>query len=88
MARTVAGLPEGTRITDHISLGVLARTFPLEKVQAALIKTGRQSKRQRNLPAHVVVYYSIALALYMQVCCKEVLRCLLEGVRWLQGPEG
>jgi hypothetical protein len=85
MARTVAGLPEGTRITDHISLGVIARTFPLEKVHAALSKTGRQSQRQRNLPAHVVVYYSIALALYMQVCCKEVLRCLLEGVSWLLG---
>lgn len=85
MARTVAGLPKGARITDYISLGVIARAFPLEKVQEALVKTGRQSKRQRNLPAHVVVYYSIALALYMQVCCKEVLRCLLEGVSWLLG---
>jgi hypothetical protein len=85
MARTVAGLPKGARITDYISLGVIARAFPLEKVQEALVETGRQSKRQRNLPAHVVVYYSIALALYMQVCCKEVLRCLLEGVSWLLG---
>lgn len=85
MARTVAGLSKGARITDYISLGVIARAFPLEKVQEALVKTGRQSKRQRNLPAHVVVYYSIALALYMQVCCKEVLRCLLEGVSWLLG---
>ena len=29
MARTVAGLPEGTRITDFISLGVVAKTFPM-----------------------------------------------------------
>jgi hypothetical protein len=41
--------------------------------------------RQRDLPAHVVVYYVIALALYMQSSCTEVLRCLLESVRWLSG---
>lgn len=87
MARTAAELPKGTRITDHISLGVIAKTFPIEKVFEALDAEGRNSKRQRNLPAHVVVYYSIAMALYMQVCCKEVLRCLLEGIRLLMGQD-
>jgi len=86
MARTAAGLPAGTRITDHISLGVVAKAFPLDVVHDVLTETGRQSKRQRDLPAHVMVYYSIALALYMQVSCTEVLRCLLEGVKWLFGP--
>ena len=47
---------------------------------------GKASRRQRDLPAHVVVYYVIALALYMQVSYREVLRCLLEGIRWLLGP--
>jgi hypothetical protein len=87
MARTVAELPKGTRITDHISLGVIARQFPLQKVHEALNAEGKNSQRQRNLPAHVVVYYCIALALYMQVSCREVLRCLLEGIRWLKGPD-
>lgn len=87
MARTVAELPKGARITDHISLGVIAKVFPLERIHACLDAERRNSKRQRNLPAHVVVYYSIAMALYMQVSCKEVLRCLLEGIRWLKGPK-
>ena len=86
MARTAAGLPAGTRITDYISLGVVASAFPLEDVHEVLEQTGKASKRQRDLPAHVMVYYVIALALYMQSSCKEVLRCLLEGVRWLAGP--
>ena len=86
MARTVAELPKGTRITDYISLGVIAKLFPLEKVHAVLKASGKESQRQRKLPAQVMVYYSIALALYMQVSCKEVLRCLLEGVRWVVGP--
>lgn len=86
MARTIAELPKGSRITDHISLGVIAKFFPLEMINRVLADTGRASKRQRNLPGHVVVYYVIALALYMQVSYREVLRCLLEGIRWLQGP--
>ena len=86
MARTLAELPKGSRITDYISLGVIAKTFPLEKIQAILIETGKASKRQRDLPAHVVVYYEIALALYMHSSYREVLRCLLEGVQWLMEP--
>jgi hypothetical protein len=42
--------------------------------------------RERDLPAHVVVYYVIALSLYMQSSYREVLRCLLEGVQWLLDP--
>lgn len=86
MARTVAELPGGTRITDFISLGVITKSFPVDAIRTALNSTGRTSIRQRDLPAHVVVYYVIALALYMQSSYREVLRCLLEGVKWLLGP--
>jgi hypothetical protein len=86
MSRTVAELPEGARITDYISLGVLAKTFPRNRIDEVLAQTGRSSRRQRELPAHVVVYYVIALALYMQVSYREVLRCLLEGLQWMAGP--
>jgi hypothetical protein len=86
MARPVASLPSGSRITDYISLGVVAKTFPLDRIRQALAATERQSVRQRDLPAHVVVYYVIALALYMQSSYREVLRCLLEGIQWLLEP--
>jgi len=86
MARTLAELPKGSRITDHISLGVVAKTFPVATVKSILEATGRSSRRQRELPAHVVVYYVIALALYMHVSYREVLRCLLEGIQWLLNP--
>ena len=86
MARTVAALPAGSRITDYISLGVIARFFPAEKVHEVLKQTHRASIRERDLPAHVVIYYVIALALYMRSSYREVLRCLLEGVQWLLDP--
>lgn len=87
MARTPAGLPAGTRLTDHISLGVLTASFPIETVHEVLQRTGRASQRERALPAPVMVYYAIALALYADVATREVLRCLLEGVRWLGDPD-
>jgi hypothetical protein len=87
MARVPASLPAGIRVSDHISLGVIARTFPPGEVRRVLAETGRASERERDLPAHVMVYYAIALALYAGSGTREVLRCLLEGLRWLWGAE-
>lgn len=88
MARTIAELPAGTRITDYISLGVISSAFPQVAIRPVLEKTGTASLRQRDLPAQVVVYYVIALSLYMQSSYREVLRCLLEGIQWLRDPSG
>ena len=86
MGRTSAKLPSGVRVSDHISRGVVARTVPLDAVHEVLADSGRSSRRQRDLPAHVMVYYVIALALYMGTSMREVLRCLLDGLRALWGP--
>ena len=86
MARVIAELAKGTRLSDYICLGVLSKTFPVSQVKTVLAEQGKASQRQRDLPAHVVVYYVIALALFMQVSYREVLRCLLEGWAWLLGP--
>src|ERR1700760_4459904 len=87
MARALAGLPAGIRVSDHISLGVIAKAFPIGEVRQVLAETGRASERERDLPAHVMVYYAVALALYTTASTREVLRCLLEGLRWLWGAE-
>jgi len=87
MAGVPAGLPAGVRLSDHISLGVIARVAPPERVRQVLAETGKTSERERDLPAQVMVYYAIALGLYMGSSTREVLRCLLEGLRWLWGAE-
>ena len=87
MAGVPAGLPAGLRLSDHISLGVIARVVPPERVREVLAETGTASERERDLPAQVMVYYAVALALYMGSSTREVLRCLLEGLRWLWGAE-
>src|SRR3954451_19551838 len=85
MARGPAGLPAGVRLSDHISLGVIARTFPIEEVRRGLAETGKAS--ERDLPAHVMVYHGVAPALCTTASTREVLRCLLEGLRRLWGAE-
>jgi hypothetical protein len=86
MSRTLAALPAGSRITDYISVGVITSLFPADKVREVLRQTNRASVRERDLPAHVVVYFVMALGLYMRSSAREVLRCLLEGVQWLLDP--
>lgn len=88
MARTKAVLKSEIRITDHISLGVLTRFVPKNIIDAILTSTQAESKRERLLPAHVVVYYVLSLSLLMNVETREVLRCLLEGLKWLSGGLG
>lgn len=74
-------------LTDYISLGVITEKIPKAKVVQVLKETGRTSIRERELPAHVMVYYVIALALYMRSSYREVLRCLRDGLEWLFGEE-
>lgn len=83
MARTAAKVSGGARISDYISLGVIAKIFPRENVLECLSASDVETKRHRDLPNHVVVYYVIALALFMNISYREVLRILLEGIRWL-----
>ncbi len=55
MARTIASLLAGSRITDYISVGVVTKFFPIGKVHESLNETNRASICERDLPAHVVV---------------------------------
>jgi len=78
----------GGRITEHLSIGVLAQVYPMERVSAALEQTKRTSERVRDLPAEVVTYYVMGLGLFMAVSTREVLRVILEGLQWLGGGQG
>ena len=85
MARSAGRIEGNVRVTDFVTVGMIARAFPLSQVNRILEQTGKGSRRKRELPAHLVVYYVIAMALFMNASCREVLRCLLEGVHWLSG---
>jgi hypothetical protein len=75
-------LPSPPPITDRIALGALTHTFPPQLVDQVIAQTGRAEQRRRLLPARVVVYFVLALALYSHAAYEEVMRCLVEGLGW------
>ncbi len=50
-----------------------------------MVEAGRRERRQRLLPARVVVYYVLALALFADSSYEEVMRQLVEGLAWESG---
>jgi len=74
-----------SRLTDHVSVGVLTRVFPPELVDGVVAEAERAERRHRLLPARVVVYYVLALALFADCSYEEVMRQLVEGLSWESG---
>lgn len=66
--------PVGGRLTDHISLGVLAAAFSRDLIEEVVDATGKREKRSRLLPAHVMVRYVIGLGLLFGQAYEEVIR--------------
>ena len=87
MARTAKRITNGLRIAEALSVGVLGRAYPRERVRSILASEHRQSVRQRDLPMDVMMYYVIALGLFLPAAYEEVLRCLVEGLGWIEGVE-
>ncbi len=79
---------ENDRLTDRISIGVLARIVPRDLVDEVLVETKRQERRTRLLPARVVVYFTMAMCLFFDDDYEEVMRKLAGALRWLGNWKG
>jgi Insertion element 4 transposase N-terminal/Transposase DDE domain len=71
------------RLTDRVSLGVITRLVNRDLIDEVLNATGRTERRSRLLPARVVVYYVLALTLFFGDAYEEVMRKLVNGLRFL-----
>jgi Insertion element 4 transposase N-terminal/Transposase DDE domain len=72
----------GQRLSDRVALGVLTATFPRQLVDEVIEATGRREQRNRLLPAHLTVYYVLAMTLFSTAGYEEVMRSLTEGLAW------
>jgi hypothetical protein len=75
-------VPQGQRLSDRVALGVLTATFPRALVDEVIEATGRREQRNRMLPAHLTVYYVLAMTLFSSAGYEEVMRSLTEGLAW------
>jgi hypothetical protein len=73
------------RLSDLVSVGVLTRVFPAEVVDEAIASVGRTEQRHRSLPARVMAYFSIGMALYSEGSYEDVLAQLTDGLSWASG---
>jgi hypothetical protein len=73
----------GGRLTDWVSIGVLASSVPRDVVDEAVAAMGKQAKRSDGrLPPHVMVYFAMALALFAEEDYEEVASRLTETLSW------
>src|SRR5664279_2496752 len=75
-------LREEDRLEDRVSIGVLAKAFPRETVEAVIEAAAAREQRNRMLPARLVVYYVLALALFMDMGGRRVMRRLAGTLAW------
>jgi len=73
------------RLSDLVSVGVLTRVFPPELVDEVIADVGRTEQRHRSLPARVMAYFSIGMALYSEGSYEDVLAQLTDGLSWASG---
>ena len=64
-------------MTEIVEVGVLTRLFRRDVIDEVLNETGRQEIRRRLLPARLVVYYVLCLALFYGDAYEEVMRRLV-----------
>jgi hypothetical protein len=74
-------------LSDLVSVGVLTRTFPPELVDEVIAGVGRTEQRHRSLPARVMAYFSIGMALHSEGSYEDVLALLTDGLAWVSGEE-
>ena len=74
--------PVVERLSDRIAIGVLTSTYPPVLVDQVVAEAGRREERQRLLPARVVVWLVLAMALFSGQAYEEVARLLAGGLGW------
>jgi len=73
------------RLSDLVSVGVLTRVFPPELVDEVIAAAGRTEQRNRSLPARVMAYFAIGMAMHSEGSYEDVLSQLTDGLAWSSG---
>jgi hypothetical protein len=84
MPETVTSSSETpSSLTDAIGIGTLTRLVPRELVDEVVASQGRAEIRRNKLPARVMVYFVMAMALFYGDSYEEVMRKLASGLDYM-----
>jgi IS4 transposase len=70
------------RLSDVVSVGLLTRVFPPDLVDEVIVESGRTERRRRVLPARVMAYFAIGMALDGDASYEDVMELLTDGLAW------
>ena len=85
MARAGWKKPETeTRLSDLVSVGLLARVFPAAVVDEVIAECDRTEKRHRALPARTMAYFAMGLALHSEGSYEDVIALMTDGLAWAE----
>jgi hypothetical protein len=70
------------RLSDLVSVGLVTRVFPPALVDEVIAAAGRTEQRHRLLPARVVAYFAVGMALHSEGSYEDVLGLLTDGLAW------
>ncbi|CAN5512385.1 IS4 family transposase [soil metagenome] len=89
MARAGWKKPETeTRLSDVVSVGLLMGVFPPGVVDEVIASCGRTEQRSRSLPARVVAYFAMGMALHSEGSYEDVMGLMTDGVAWAESGPG
>ena len=63
-------------------MGLLTKVFPPDVVDEVIAAAGRTEQRRRSLPARVVAYFAVGMALYSEGSYEDVFAQLTDGLAW------
>jgi hypothetical protein len=69
-------------LSDLVSVGLLTRVFPPELVDEVVAETKRREQRHRSLPARVMAYFAVGMALHSEGSYEDVLGLMIDGMAW------
>jgi hypothetical protein len=73
-------------LTDRIGSSVLSARFHRDLLEEVINRTGCREKRNCRLPAHVMIRYVIAMGLFCDDSCEEVMRRLVDSLKKMGAP--
>ena len=77
-------------MSDLVSVGLLTRVFPPDVVDEVIAECDRTEQRSRSLPARVMAYFAMGMALHSEGSYEDVIALMTDGLAWaasdLVGP--
>lgn len=80
-----SALPEFSSIEECFTVGEVIKAIPRESIDRALCSIDRSKRREGRFPDHLVVYFVIFMALFMELSYVHVLEKIKDALGWLYG---